>query len=177
MAMDMTVVLKLWTTSAQAPTKQACTSVTCTIVLVCPSARSWFLPGMFFRKFPLSLHMKHQVTTFDVFNDQEQPEVQRGGLEPRSIQGTGALLGKLPSCHAILTDFVSGNRSGGRPGKGWQTPAQTRVSPSEPSQCPGEEPEKKSHPGSSDQTHHVLNQRLFLKVLIRSFKSMLERWG
>lgn len=51
--------------------------------------------------------------------------------------------------HAALTDFVSGNRSGGRPGKGWQMPAQTRASPSEPSQCPAEEPKKKILPCSS----------------------------
>lgn len=93
--------------------------------------------------------MKHQVTTFDVFNDQEQPEVQRGGVRAEVHSRDRCLLETLRSCHATLTDFVSGNRSGGRPGKGWQTPAQTRVSPSGPSQCPGEEPEKKIDPGPS----------------------------
>lgn len=37
-----------------------------------------------------------------------------------------------------LTDFLSGNKSGGLQGKDWWTPAQTHASLSAPSQYPGE---------------------------------------
>lgn len=43
----------------------------CFLLSFHPQVGAALLPGVFFRKFALPLHMKHQVTTFDIFNDQK----------------------------------------------------------------------------------------------------------
>lgn len=54
------------------------------------------------------------------------------------LDKTAAVTEKHCAAFNALTDFLSGNKSGGLQGKDWWTPAQTHASLSAPSQYPGE---------------------------------------
>lgn len=76
-------------------------------------------PGVFLRKFSLSLHVEHEISTIYVFNYKEK-SVKKEINEMLNKQNDGSrVLGEQMQSWIIqtLTCFLSENRSAGQPGR------------------------------------------------------------